>query len=120
MAGIGRFHAEGLNIMDSATAQEHQARLDERMKDMRQVQDELRTRITALRAWTASERGSQALIHRNQADLLNKRFIERLQEYQSMERDYRAKYRARVERQIRLGRCAHNHSFSRESEEVHD
>lgn len=38
-----------------------------------------------------------------QIGLLRSKFVEVLQNYQNVERDYRAKYRQRVERQFKIG-----------------
>jgi syntaxin 1B/2/3 len=100
---ISQLHAQGLNIMEPDAAQRHQVQLDEQVGATRQLSNDLKNRITALKARAAQSRGAEARIHKNQADLVSKKFVERLQDYQNVERDYRAKYRTRVERQFKLG-----------------
>lgn len=46
-----------------------------------------------------------------QTALLRQKFVEVLQNYQQVERDYRAKYRQRVERQFKIG-AYHAYSIS--------
>jgi syntaxin 1B/2/3 len=87
--------------MDPDAAQQHQARLDEQVGATRQLSTELKNRITTLKSQPA--RGPEARIQKNQTELVNRKFVESLQNYQSVERDYRAKYRTRVERQFKLG-----------------
>jgi syntaxin 1B/2/3 len=87
--------------MDPEGTQRHQTVLDEQVGATRQLSNELKNRIAALKARPAT--GPEARIQKNQTELVAKKFVESLQNYQNVERDYRAKYRTRVERQFKLG-----------------
>jgi t-SNARE complex subunit (syntaxin) len=101
IARISTLHSQGLQIMDPDGAQRHQATLDEQVGATRGLSTELKNRIAALKARPAA--GPEARIQKNQTELVTKKFVGSLQNYQNVERDYRAKYRTRVERQFKLG-----------------
>jgi hypothetical protein len=87
--------------MEPDAAARHQTALDEQVGAAREQSTGLQQRIAALKARPAA--GPDARIQKNQTELVAKKFVAALQNYQNVERDYRAKYRTRVERQFKLG-----------------
>jgi syntaxin 1B/2/3 len=87
--------------MEPDAAERHQTALDEQVGAAREQSTGLQQRIAALKARPVA--GPDARIQKNQTELVAKKFVAALQNYQNVERDYRAKYRTRVERQFKLG-----------------
>jgi syntaxin 1B/2/3 len=104
VARIGQLHAQSLSLTDPAGAAQQQALLDEHVASTRALSNDLKGRIQGLEAMRAA--GPSARMQKNRTALLKKRFVEYLQRYQDVEREYRAKYRARVERQFMIGAAA--------------
>lgn len=101
VARISDMHSRSLNAMDDALTQQNAAVLDELVANTRMLSNQLRNRIQAL-AKQPTPPGQDARIRQNQTQLVRTRFMEVLQRYQEMERDYRARYRQRVERQFKI------------------
>jgi syntaxin 1B/2/3 len=104
VARIGQLHAQSLSLADPAGAARQQAALDEHVAAARALSNDLKARIQGLEAQPAT--GPAGRMQKNRVALLKKRFVEYLQRYQDVEREYRAKSRARVERQFKLGTSA--------------
>ncbi|KAI0375029.1 t-SNARE [Pilatotrama ljubarskyi] len=98
---IADLHSRTLNSTDEGASRQNEALLDELVGQTRQLSNELKDRIQALSSYPVTRAQDQA-IRKNQTSLLRQKFVEVLQNYQQVERDYRAKYRQRVERQFRI------------------
>ncbi|KAI0328558.1 t-SNARE [Cubamyces sp. BRFM 1775] len=98
---IADLHSRTLNSTDEGASRQNEALLDDLVGQTRQLSNELKQRIQALASYPVT-RAQDQTIRKNQTGLLRQKFIEVLQNYQGVERDYRAKYRQRVERQFRI------------------
>ncbi|KAI0780797.1 t-SNARE [Trametes elegans] len=98
---ISDLHSRTLNSTDEGASRQNEALLDELVGQTRQLSNELKGRIQALASFPVTRAQDQA-IRKNQTALLRQKFVDVLQNYQQVERDYRAKYRQRVERQFKI------------------
>ncbi|KZT67693.1 t-SNARE [Daedalea quercina L-15889] len=98
---IGELHSRTLNSTDESANQRTSALLDDLVTRTRQLSNNLKERIQALSKFPAP-RPQDARIRNNQTGVLRTKFVELLQNYQQVERDYRQKYKQRVERQFRI------------------
>ncbi|KAI8998518.1 t-SNARE [Trametes punicea] len=98
---IADLHSRTLNSTDEGSSRQNEALLDDLVGQTRQLSNDLKERIQALASYPATRAQDQA-IRKNQTGLLRQKFVEVLQNYQQVERDYRAKYRQRVERQFKI------------------
>ncbi len=89
--------------MDEAVAQREEAKLDELVEDTRALSGHLKKRIQDLERKGGSGRDGQ--IRKQQTGLVKTKFVEAIQSYQEVEKQYRAKYKARMERQYKIGEC---------------
>jgi len=100
IARIGDLHSRSLNNMDDAAAQRNAAQLDELVAETSAMSATLKRRVKALEAQGGSSRDGQ--IKRQQASFIKSKFVEAIQNYQSVEQQYRTKYKQRLERQFRI------------------
>ncbi|EIW60013.1 t-SNARE [Trametes versicolor FP-101664 SS1] len=98
---ISDLHSRTLNSTDDNASRQNEAVLDDLVGQTRQLSTELKERIQTLSSYPVTRAQDQA-IRKNQTALLRQKFVEVLQNYQQVERDYRAKYRQRVERQFKI------------------
>lgn len=96
---ISEMHSRTLNSMDDS--QQNHAVLDELVGETRALSNQLRNQIQTL-AKQPTPPGQDARIRQNQTQLVRTRFMSALQSYQEVEKDYRARYRQRVERQFKI------------------
>ena len=127
---IQELHGRTLNAADEGTRQRDGAVLDDLVAQTRQISNSLKEKIQSLASYPVSRPQDQA-VRRDQvralflgphahvgasadaegaflyqANRLRTRFVEVLQTYQNVERDYRQRYKQRIERQFRIGeRC---------------
>ncbi|KZT26311.1 t-SNARE [Neolentinus lepideus HHB14362 ss-1] len=97
---ISDLHSRLLNNMDEAQTQRFTAELDELVGGTRALSGDIKRRIEAL--GSQSIPGADARIKKNQLSLVRKKFMEAVQKYQSVEAEYRNRYKQRVERQFRI------------------
>ncbi|KAH9484243.1 Syntaxin-like protein psy1 [Psilocybe cubensis] len=100
IARIGDLHSRSLNNMDDAAAQRNAAQLDELVQDTSALSTTLKRRIKALEAQGGPGRDGQ--IKKQQAAFVKSKFVEAIQNYQSVESQYRTKYKQRMERQFKI------------------
>jgi len=100
VAQISDLHSRSLNNMDDAAAQRNAAQLDELVEDTSALSATLKKRIQALEA--QKDFGRDGQIRRQQTALVKSKFVEAIQNYQSVEQQYRTKYKQRMERQFRI------------------
>jgi len=97
---IGDLHSRSLNNMDDAAAQRNAAQLDELVADTSALSTTLKRRIKALEKQGGSGRDGQ--IRKQQTALVKSKFVEAIQNYQTVEQQYRQKYKQRMERQFKI------------------
>ncbi|KAF8894564.1 t-SNARE [Infundibulicybe gibba] len=97
---IGDLHSRSLNNMDEGTAQRNASQLDELIEDTSALSATLKRRIKALERQGGAGRDGQ--IRKQQTALVKSKFVEAIQNYQTVEQQYRTKYRQRMERQIKI------------------
>ncbi|KAI0748257.1 t-SNARE [Daedaleopsis nitida] len=98
---ISELHSRTLNTADDGASRHNAAMLDELVGETRKLSNELKEKIQALSAYPVSRVQDQNM-RKNQTSMLRQKFVEVLQNYQQEERDYRQKYKQRVERQFRI------------------
>lgn len=100
VARISDLHSRSLNNMDDAAAQRNAAQLDELVEDTSAMSATLKRRVKALEAQGGPGRDGQ--IKKQQAAFVKSKFVEAIQNYQSVEQQYRTKYKQRMERQFKI------------------
>jgi len=100
VARIGDLHSRSLNNMDDAEAQRNAAQLDELVQDTSALSSTLKKQVKVLEAQKGSGRDGQ--IRQQQTALVKSKFVEAIQNYQSVEQQYRTKYKQRMERQFKI------------------
>lgn len=97
---INDLHQRSLNNTDEAAAQRNTAQLEEFVDDTRALSATLKRRINALERQGGADRDGQ--IRKQQTALVKSKFVEAIQQYQSVEKSFRSKYKQRMERQFRI------------------
>lgn len=100
VAQIGQLHLKSLNNTDDAAAQRNAAQLDELVEDTSALSTTLKRRIKALEKQGGSGRDGQ--IRKQQTALVKSKFVEAIQSYQTVEQQYRTRYKQRMERQFKI------------------
>ncbi|KAJ7470657.1 t-SNARE [Mycena latifolia] len=97
---ISDLHSRSLNNTDDAAAQRNAAQLDDLIEDTSALSATLKRRIKALEKQGGSGRDGQ--IRKQQTALVKSKFVEAIQNYQTVEQQYRSKYKQRMERQFKI------------------
>ncbi|KAJ7740717.1 syntaxin [Mycena maculata] len=97
---ISDLHSRSLNNTDDAAAQRNAAQLDDLVEDTSALSATLKRRIKALEKQGGSGRDGQ--IRKQQTALVKSKFVEAIQNYQTVEQQYRSKYKQRMERQYKI------------------
>jgi len=100
VARIGDLHSRSLNNMDDSAAQRNASQLDELVQDTSALSANLKRRIKDLERQGGSGRDGQ--IRKQQTALVKSKFVEAIQHYQTVEQQYRTKYKQRMERQFKI------------------
>ncbi|KDR74012.1 hypothetical protein GALMADRAFT_250740 [Galerina marginata CBS 339.88] len=100
VAEISSLHSRLLYNMDDAAAQQNSAQLNELVEETSGLSTSLKQRIKAME--TQGGPGRDGQIKRQQAAFIKSKFTEAIQNYQSVEQQYRTKYRERMERQFKI------------------
>ncbi|KAJ7710021.1 t-SNARE [Mycena rosella] len=100
VARISDLHSRSLNGTDDAAAQRNAAQLDDLIEDTSALSATLKRRIKALEKQGGSGRDGQ--IRKQQTALVKSKFVEAIQNYQTVEQQYRSKYKQRMERQFKI------------------
>ncbi|KAM6500616.1 syntaxin [Amanita muscaria] len=100
VASISDLHSRSLNNMDDAAAQLNHSQLEELVEDTSALSATLKRRIKALERQGGSGRDGQ--IRKQQTALVKSKFVEAIQNYQTVEQQYRTKYKQRLERQFKI------------------
>ncbi|EKM55383.1 uncharacterized protein PHACADRAFT_255972 [Phanerochaete carnosa HHB-10118-sp] len=98
---ISDLHSRILNSTDENTNHKNEDVLDDVVAQTRDLGNSIKSRIQSLEAQPAQP-GQDMRIRKNRTDFARSKFVEALQNYQQVERDYRARYKQRVERQFRI------------------
>ncbi|KAI0341742.1 t-SNARE [Trametopsis cervina] len=98
---ISELHSKTLNSTDEGANRQNAALLEDLVNETRQLGNSIKQRIQALEAQPAQP-GQDMRIRKSRTDFARSKFVEALQNYQQVERDYRNKYKQRVERQFRI------------------
>jgi syntaxin 1B/2/3 len=86
--------------MDDGAAQRNASQLDELLADTSALSATLKRRIKALEKQGGSGRDGQ--IRKQQTQVVKSKFVEAIQQYQTVEQQYRQKYKQRMERQFKI------------------
>jgi len=97
---VSDLHSRSLDQMDDAKSQRNAEMLDKLVEDTSALSRELKQRIKALERKGGSGRDGQ--IRKQQTALVKSKFVEAIQNYQSVEQQYRQKYKQRMERQFKI------------------
>jgi len=97
---IGDLHSRSLNVTDDSAAQRNAAQLDDLVQDTSALSTTLKRRIQALAKQRVSGRDGQ--IRTQQTNLVKTKFVESIQQYQTVEQQYRQKSKQRMERQFKI------------------
>ncbi|KIO20393.1 hypothetical protein M407DRAFT_15984 [Tulasnella calospora MUT 4182] len=97
---ISDLHSRSLNNMDEVAMQRTEAQLDGLVEDTRTLSGNLKRRIKDLERKGGAGRDGQ--IRKQQTGLVKAKFVEAIQNYQEVEKQYRTKYKARLERQYKI------------------
>ncbi|EJD53089.1 syntaxin-like protein [Auricularia subglabra TFB-10046 SS5] len=97
---ISELHTRSLNSMDESAAKRVGGQLEELMEETSALSAELKQRIKALERQGGSGPDGQA--RATQTAFVKSKFVESIQGYQQVEREYRSKYKQRIERQFKI------------------
>ncbi|KAF9780564.1 t-SNARE [Thelephora terrestris] len=97
VARITELQGRSLNVVDESS--QNLAQLDDQVAQTRDLGNQIKRRIEALKKQPVP-RGQEA--RKNQVNVVAKQFMTALQNYTQVEKDYRQKQRARVERQFKI------------------
>lgn len=97
---ISELHSRSVNVADEAAAERNAAELEDLVADTSALSDTLKRRIKALERQRASGRDAQ--VRKQQTGLVKAKFIEAIQNYQTVEQQHRQKYKQRLERQYKI------------------
>lgn len=100
VARIGDLHSRSLNNMDDAATQRNAAQLDELVSQTSDLSASLKRRVKDLERQGGPGRDGQ--VRKQQTALIKSKFVEAIQSYQTVEQQYRQKYKQRMERQFKI------------------
>jgi len=100
VARIGDLHSRSLNNMDENASQRVAAQLEELVEETSAMSATLKRRIKALERQGGQGRDGQ--IRKQQTALVKSKFVEAIQNYQSVEQQFSSKYKQRMERQYKI------------------
>ncbi|KAH7107546.1 syntaxin-like protein [Auriculariales sp. MPI-PUGE-AT-0066] len=93
---ISEMHTRSLNSIDDDATRRTTAQLEGLIDDTRGLSGELKRRIKDL------ERRGGDQAKKQQTSFIKSKFMESIQGYQQVEREYRTKYKQRIERQLKI------------------
>ncbi|KAI9065110.1 t-SNARE [Trametes sanguinea] len=100
VARISDLHSRSLNATDDVQNERVNRQLEELVADTSALSNVLRRRIKALQKQGGSGRDGE--IRKQQTGLVKQKFMEAIQNYQTVEQQYRQKYKQRLERQYKI------------------
>lgn len=96
---ISDLHSRSLNTMDDQAAEKNNQQLDSLVEETSSMSNQIKTRIKNL---VQKSGGRDGNAKKQQIGAVKQRFIEAIQNYQNVERQYRTKYKQRMERQFKI------------------
>jgi len=96
---ISDLHSRSLNTMDDQAAAKNNQQLDSLVEETSSLSNQLKMRVKDLERKAG---GRDANAKRQQTGAIKQRFLEAIQNYQNVERQYRTKYKQRMERQFKI------------------
>jgi len=100
VARIGDLHSRSLDNTDDAVAQRNASQLEQLVAETSELSGDLKRRVKDLERQGGSGRDGQ--IRKQQTALVKSKFVEAIQNYQTVEQQYRTKYKQRMERQFKI------------------
>lgn len=97
---IGDLHSRSLNGVDDNASRQNEQQLEALVEETSALSAVLKRRIKALERQGGGGRDGQ--IRKQQTGLVKSKFVEAIQNYQEVERQFRQKYKQRMERQFRI------------------
>jgi len=97
---ISDLHSRSLDNTDDAAAQRLAQQLEDLVQDTSALSNVLKRRIKALEKQGGAGRDGQ--IRKQQTGLVKQKFVEAIQNYQTVEQQYRTKFKQRMERQFKI------------------
>jgi len=97
---VSELHSRTLSNMDDDVSRKNAAQLEALVEDTSALSAVLKRRIKALERQGGQGRDGQ--IKKQQTGLVKSKFVEAIQNYQEVEKQYRAKYKQRMERQFKI------------------
>ncbi|TBU35805.1 t-SNARE [Dichomitus squalens] len=97
---ISDLHSRSLNTTDDVAGQRVNQQLEDLVADTSALSDVLRRRIKALQKQGGTGRNGE--IRKQQTGLVKQKFMEAIQNYQTVEQQYRQRYKQRLERQYKI------------------
>lgn len=101
VAQISELHSRSLNNTDEMATKRIEGQLEGVIEDTRAMMANLKLRVQNLERKPGQGRDGQ--IRQQQTGLVKSKFKEAIQNYQDAEKQFRQKYKARMERQFRIG-----------------
>ncbi|KAI0082726.1 t-SNARE [Panus rudis PR-1116 ss-1] len=98
---ISELQQRSLNSTDEQSNRQTTALLDDLVAQTRDLGNSIKQRIQNLEMKPVQP-GEDVRMRKNRLSFLRNKFVEGLQNYQQVERDYRARYKQRVERQFKI------------------
>jgi len=101
---IEDFHGRSLNILDEQQASRNNQQLDRVVEETKTIINGVKTRIKAIDLMNQKlpAASGDTQIRRTQHSALTKKFIDAVGHFQNVEREYRQKYRQKMEKQYRI------------------
>jgi len=96
---ISDLHSRSLNTMDDQAAARNNQQLDSLVEETSSLSNEIKLRIKNLERKSG---GRDSNAKKQQTGAVKQRFLEAIQNYQNVERQYRTKYKQRMERQFKI------------------
>ncbi|KAH8106740.1 t-SNARE [Cristinia sonorae] len=100
IARVSDLHSRSLDNTDDASAQRIAQQLEDLVQDTSALSNVLKRRIKSLERQGGAGREGQ--IRKQQTGLVKQKFVEAIQNYQTVEQQYRTKYKQRLERQFKI------------------
>jgi syntaxin 1B/2/3 len=97
---ISDLHQRSLNNLDEASNQRNNAQLEGLIEDTQELSNSIKNRITKL-AQTPG-RGENGRVRADQTRRVKEKFMQSIQSYQDVEKDFRGRQKQRMERQFKI------------------
>ncbi|KAI8970391.1 t-SNARE [Mycotypha africana] len=100
---IGNLHNAALETFNEQQSRQLANDLESMKQETQSINNDIKQSIRQLEAFNSQlPNDSETQMRRSQTAAIKKRFLDTIQRYQDVERNYQLKYRQRIERQIRI------------------